>query len=100
MGFGEQKTIGRLHAGELVAALHDLVRPLAIGDAVFRDRLIEAHQGRTTTVAEQYHLRDTGHRAGVLDRSLDVEGNRLSFGDGVVVDVARVEAQNGEAAPG
>jgi hypothetical protein len=99
MSVGEHDAVGGNQAGQIVAAFGQLVRALAVGRSVLRDRLIERHQRPAAAMGEQDDLGDPGLPAQKIDAGFHVERQLLEIHQRFVVFVARVHAQHQEPAP-
>ena len=98
MRVGKDDAVRGRQPGEVVAALDELVRALAIRHAVFRHRLVKRHQRTAAAVGEQHHLGDAGLPAQELDAGLDVERQLFEVDQDFVVLVAGIHAQHQESA--
>ena len=56
MSIREDDAVSKRDPGQIVAALDELIGPLAYGRSVFRNCLIEAHGDSTAAIAVQNHL--------------------------------------------
>ena len=76
------------------------LRAVAVGGALFGDRLIEAERRGAAAVSEQDHLADATLAAEVLDAGLDVLRNHFPDDGRFVVVEPRVHREHEEPAAG
>ena len=95
---GEHDRIGRRQPPQIVTAFHQPLRLLTVRRAVFRDRLIEAHQRSAAAMAKQDNLGDPGLAANEFDRCFHIQRRFLPAHLAFIVLKSRVEAKCEKAA--
>ena len=98
MGIKQKHAIRLRQAGKAVGALRQLVRSLAVGNALLGRRLVEGRSRSAARVADQDHLFDAGLAAQKVDSLLDIDGDGLEIHRGFVVVRPRVHSEYHEAA--